>query len=356
MDHTTALASLLSQHGFHRHKLVRNQVGHFQLVGSLHDAPVDILLDTGAASTVVDLSYCRAKHIPTRDTGKLGGGAGGITLAIHALDGVILSLDGHPLRIRQRQPFSPSTTDPTHRLLINNTDPNQPGYIVTIGNRLDDAGISWRWYSGGWNVALQNNTHAAQDPNIIFQFHHQPFAYYTKYAPFLEAPNQNYTTSPPLNPNTTGPNAHLQDETQFLDDLRHNRLPAVSFIKFAGIDNEHPGYTNVVRGQQHVADIVAAVQNSNIWDKCAIIVTYDENGGRWDHVVPPVRADGWGTGVRVPAIIISPLVRTGYVDHTQYETVSILKLLEFRFNLAPLAARDADSAVNDLVDAFTEHE
>jgi hypothetical protein len=98
VDHTPALADLLSQHGFHRHPLVRNQVGHLQLVGLLHNAPVDILLDTGAASTVVDLSYCRAKGIPTRDTGKLGGGAGGITLAIHALDGVILSLDGHPLR------------------------------------------------------------------------------------------------------------------------------------------------------------------------------------------------------------------------------------------------------------------
>ena len=253
-----------------------------------------------------------------------------------------------------KAPFSPSTTDPSRRLLINNTDPSQPGYVVTIGNRLDDARISWKWYSGGWNVALQNNTQAANDSNIIFQFHHQPFAYYTKYAPFLQAPTANYTTSPPLNPNTTGPNAHLQDETRFWDDLQHNRLPSVSFIKFAGIDNEHPGYTNVVRGQQHVADVVRAVQNSNIWNTCAIIVTYDENGGRWDHVSPPVRNDGWGTGVRVPAIIISPLARMGYVDHTEFETVSILKFLEFRFNLAPLSARDGDPAVNDLVEAFTE--
>jgi hypothetical protein len=98
MDHTTALAELLSQHGFRRHTLVRNQVGHLQLVGSLQDAPVDILLDTGAASTVVDLSYCRANGISTRDTGRLGGGAGGITLAIHALDAGTLSLDGYPLR------------------------------------------------------------------------------------------------------------------------------------------------------------------------------------------------------------------------------------------------------------------
>ena len=97
VNQTAALAEFLVRHGFHRHKLVRNQIGHLQLVGVLHNAPVDILLDTGAASTVVDLSYCRAKGIPTRDTGKLGGGAGGITLAIHALDGATLSLDGRPL-------------------------------------------------------------------------------------------------------------------------------------------------------------------------------------------------------------------------------------------------------------------
>jgi hypothetical protein len=98
MDRTTALAEFLLQQGFHRHTLVRNQIGHLQLVGLLQNAPVDILLDTGAASTVVDLSYCRAKGIPTRDTRRLGGGAGGITLAIYALEAATLSLDGHPLR------------------------------------------------------------------------------------------------------------------------------------------------------------------------------------------------------------------------------------------------------------------
>lgn len=253
-----------------------------------------------------------------------------------------------------KAPFSPSTTDPARRLLINNTDPSQPGYTVTIGNRLDDAGITWKWYAGGWNAALNNNTQAANDPNIIFQFHHQPFAYYTKYAPFLHEETANYTSHPPLNPDTTGPNAHLQDETQFLADLQHNRVPSVVFIKPAGVNNEHPGYTDVVRGQQHVADLINAVRNSNIWNTSAIIVTYDENGGRWDHVPPPVRADHWGTGVRVPAILISPLTSGGYINHTQYETVSILKFLESRFNLAPLAMRDADPTVNDLADAFTE--
>jgi acid phosphatase len=126
----------------------------------------------------------------------------------------------------------------------------------------------------------------------------------------------------------------------------------VSFIKLAGIDNEHPGYAAEVTGQQHVADLVKAVKKSSAWKDCAIIITYDENGGRWDHAPPPVRADGWGTGVRVPAIIISPFARKGFIDHTEYETVSILKLIEKRFHLSPLGTRDADPAISDLTGAF----
>jgi phospholipase C len=249
-----------------------------------------------------------------------------------------------------RAPFSPGTTA-DKRLLINNTDPSQPGYTPTIGNRLDDAGIGWRWYAGGWNDALANNVTANGQ---LFQFHHQPFAYYSKYAPFLTAPTDNYSESnpPQLNPATTGPNAHLQDEANFFADVAAGTLSPVSFVKPLGPNNEHPGYADVLTGQQHVAELVAAVQRSWIWKHCVIIVTYDENGGRWDHVPPPVRADGWGVGVRVPAIVISPFGQQGGIDSTEYETVSILRLIERRFHLAPLSSRDADPNVNDLTHAL----
>jgi acid phosphatase len=183
--------------------------------------------------------------------------------------------------------------------------------------------------------------------------HHQPFAYYTKYAPFLTAPTTDYSTTsnpPQFNPATTGPNAHLQDEQTFLADVASGAL--VSFIKPIGSNNEHPGYANEVDGQTHVAGLVAAVQNSKIWKDCVIIITYDENGGRWDYVVPPVRADGRGVGVRVPGIVISPFARKGVIDSTEYETGSILKLIERRFNLAPLSLRDADPTINDLTHAL----
>jgi phospholipase C len=231
---------------------------------------------------------------------------------------------------------TPHPTVPANKLLnpINNVDPAQPDYTPTIGNRLDDHGVSWRWYSGGWNNALAGNA----DP--LFQYHHQPLGYYAKYAPF----NPDGT----LNPATTGSGAHLQDEQNFFQDLTQGSLPAVSFIKPLGPDNEHPGYASLLRGQQHVADIVSAVQNSRFGKDTVIVITYDENGGRWDHVTPPVLPDGWGLGTRVPTIVVSPFTRGGFVDGTQYETASILKMIEHRFGLAPLSARDANPAVNDL--------
>ena len=67
----------------------------------------------------------------------------------------------------------------------------------------------------------------------------------------------------------------------------------------------------------------------------AIIVTYDENGGFWDHAAPPP-GDRWGPGSRVPTIIVSPFAKKGYVDHTVYDTTSIIKFITLRFGLEPL--------------------
>ena len=80
-----------------------------------------------------------------------------------------------------------------------------------------------------------------------------------------------------------------------------------------------------------------------------IIVTYDENGGQWDHVAPPKR-DIWGPGSRVPALVISPFAKKGFIDHTQYDTTAILKLIETRFGLAPLGT--ADAAAHDMTETL----
>ena len=77
-----------------------------------------------------------------------------------------------------------------------------------------------------------------------------------------------------------------------------------------------------------------------MFSSMAIIVTYDENGGFWDHVPPP-RVDRWGPGARIPAIVISPFAKRGFVDHTFYDTTSIMRLIEARHGLKPVAERDA---------------
>jgi phospholipase C len=199
--------------------------------------------------------------------------------------------------------------------------PNQS--LPTIGDRLNDRNISWAWYSGGWNNALAGNA----DP--LFQFHHQPFAYFSNYADGTQLKKD-----------------HLKDEQDFLAAAQAGSLPAVSFVKPVGSNNEHPGYADLLTGQNHVASLVQAIQQSPNWKDTMVVITYDENGGRWDHVAPP-KIDKWGPGTRVPAIVISPLAKRSFVDHTQYDTTSILATIEQRWNLAPLESRDRHAAPLD---------
>ncbi len=202
--------------------------------------------------------------------------------------------------------------------------PNQT--MPTIGDRLSAKGVTWAWYSGGWNNALAGN------PDATFQFHHQPFAYFTNFADGTQAKKD-----------------HLLDETAFITSTQDGTLPYVSFVKPLGINNEHPGYSDVTNGESHAVELINDVLNGPDGKNAVIIVTYDENGGFWDHVAPPV-IDKWGPGTRVPAIIISNYAKKGFVDHTQYETVSILSFIEQRWGLQPLTSRD--KSATPLTNAF----
>jgi phospholipase C len=84
-----------------------------------------------------------------------------------------------------------------------------------------------------------------------------------------------------------------------------------------------------------MADVIAHLQKSPQWPHMLIVLTYDENGGFWDHVAPP-KADRWGPGSRIPAIIVSPYARKGTVDHTQSDTTSILRFITRRYDLPVL--------------------
>ncbi|MGH3868744.1 MAG: alkaline phosphatase family protein [Pseudonocardiaceae bacterium] len=266
------------------------------------------------------------------------------------------------------------------------TQPYAPGTMVgerlpllhspNIGDSLSARAVSWAWYSGGWDNAAGNNGHDATHPlgagwtagptgtaagtctepvatnavfpycpDPLFQFHHQPLSYFTHFAD-----------------GTPGRAQHLLDEQQFLRDVaRPGGLPAVSFVKPIGAENEHPSYANETSGSSHLVETIKAIINGPDAQHTVIIITYDEFGGQWDHVSPPGTPgnpgphDAFGPGTRIPTLIISPDLRSG-VDHTQHDTTSILATIEHRFGLPPLTGPDGkparDARVADLFTAL----
>jgi len=196
--------------------------------------------------------------------------------------------------------------------IVNNLDPIFAGAVPLqtmphIGNRLDGAGVSWAWYDGDNSI------------------NRQPFRRF-----------KDLTTGTP------GAKEHIKPDSDFLADLNGTAFPQVAFVKPALC--EHPKETSgLFAADRHIADLVGAIVDSTYWKSSVVIVTYDEGHSFWDHVAPP-KVDRWGPGRRIPALVISPFAKRSFVDHTQYDTTSILKLIETRFGLEPLGTRDARAA------------
>jgi acid phosphatase len=225
--------------------------------------------------------------------------------------------------------------------------------FATIGDRLDGAGVTWAWYAGGWNAALEAGgvssvgTDAGSDipdtgaiPAAIgayaFEYHHQPFVYFENWGG--TANNGGVGTQPPNGKWAT--NHNLQDENDFIAAAAAGTLPSVSFVK--PLYDEHSNYTTETDSQNHTVELLDDLIASPNWNDTVVIITYDENGGFADHVAPPT-TDKWGPGSRVPGIVISPFAKGG-VDSTTYDTTAILKLIEDRWSLQALSTRDAAQA------------
>jgi phospholipase C len=209
--------------------------------------------------------------------------------------------------------------------VVNNLDPpyppqrvksvmKQPLTDTTIGDRLDAANVSWRWYAAGWGAGAD-----AVAKGLVP--HHNPFQYMKR---IMESPDGR---------------AKIQDASEFTLALSHGTLPAVAFVKPHSAENAHANWSTVGAGDRFIGNMVTAVMASPYWPKVAIVITYDEGGGWFDHVRPP-SVDRFGLGTRVPTLIVSPYARRGVVAHGQYDHASILKFIEWRWNLAPLTERD----------------
>jgi acid phosphatase len=188
-----------------------------------------------------------------------------------------------------------------------------------IGDKLSKKNVDWAWYAGAWQVTLDEYKDSTGIPKIPnFQYHHQPFNYFKQQGPDNPAERKKRLRDGGLGDESSS--------NKFLADAEAGKLPAVTFYKPQGNLNMHAGYADVAAGDRHIDRTIKVLRNSPQWKNMVIVVTVDENGGWWDHVAPP-KGDRWGPGTRVPAIVISPFARKGTVDHTVYDTASILRLI-----------------------------
>ena len=202
--------------------------------------------------------------------------------------------------------------------------PDLPSVLVPqthehIGDKLSKKNIDWAWYAGAWQATLDQFKDSGTLPKIPnFQYHHQPFNYFVQQGP------QN-----PLERSKRLRDGGLGDESatnRFVADAEAGKLPAVTFYKPQGNLNMHAGYADVAAGDRHLDRVIKVLRNSPQWQNMVVVLTVDENGGWWDHVAPP-KGDRWGPGTRIPALVVSPFARKGTVDHTVYDTASILRLI-----------------------------
>lgn len=146
----------------------------------------------------------------------------------------------------------------------------------------------------------------------------------------------------------------------FLQDCRTGRLPHVSFVDpkflippFGSSTDYHPS-SDIRLGDQFLHTVYEAVTTGPNWERTALVINFDEWGGFYDHVPPAVAPDSRERlaqrGFRVPCLVISPYARRGYVAHDTYDHASVLKMIEWGFDLDPLATRDA--AANNLGDVL----
>lgn len=182
----------------------------------------------------------------------------------------------------------------------------------TLADLLQSAGISWRYYAPAGSI-------------------------WNAYDAINHIRNSSLWTT------------NVAPSTQFISDAASGQLPAVSWLVADFDESEHPVASTCNGENWSVEQINAVMGNQNLWNSTVIFLAWDDFGGFYDHVAPPI-SDQYGLGLRVPLVIISPYAKPTYISHTTYEFASILKFVEERFGLAALTARDANA--NDMLDSF----
>jgi acid phosphatase len=238
-----------------------------------------------------------------------------------------------------------------HYYMLNNTNPGfrpngalapagngtvPPSNLRTIGDALNEKNVSWAYYGGAFNAAVNlanGSTNPADGIGVAYCQICNPFQYVTS---IMGDPAQRA--------------AHIKDVTDLFAAISGGTLPAVSFVKPDGLLDGHPASSKLDLFEAMVKNILDRLHaNPQLEAETAVFIAFDEGGGYWDSgYVQPL--DFFGDGPRIPFIVVSPFSRGGRVVHTYYDHVSIIKFIERNWRLNPLTARSRDNLPNPISD------
>jgi phospholipase C len=201
--------------------------------------------------------------------------------------------------------------------------------VVTIFDRLQEAGIEWKFYVQNYEPGLTYRTVTDYPSDRAAQ---------VVWVPLLNI--DRFLDDPELN-------GRIVDLDEYWLDLERGTLPAVAYIVPSGPSEHPPG--SLMAGQRFVRSLIQGLMRSDAWETSAFLVTYDDWGGWYDHVAPPV-VDADGYGFRVPAFLVGGYARRGHIESTTLDYTSILRFIQDNWGLEPMAERDR--AANSIVGAF----
>jgi phospholipase C len=269
----------------------------------------------------------------------------------------------------------------------NQTTTSPEGVLTgpNIGDLLNDSYVTWGWFQGGFAPTSTDSGGAVcgsehelvsngQDVSEELDYvpHHEPFQFYASTANPAHLPPSSLREI-----GYTDQANHQYDLSYFFDALDgtgHARLPAVSFIKPPKYENAHPGNSDPLLEQQFLVNTINQIEQSRYWRSTAIIITYDDSDGWYDHVIPPVingsddttvgdtavcssvpitigtQEDRCGFGDRLPLLVISPYTQENYVSNNLTDTASIIRFIEDNW-LGGERIPDSYDAVSGSLDA-----
>jgi phospholipase C len=257
-----------------------------------------------------------------------------------------------------------------------------------VGDLLNEKGITWGWFQGGFAptgetagkaVCGTKHKNIGGAEVVDYSPHHNPFEYWASTAnPKHLAPESEAMIghSEPTQPE--GGANHEYDTTAFDEAVKHENLPAVSFVKAPEYQDGHPGYSDPLDEQTFIAEKINELEKSGQWESTAVVIAYDDSDGWYDHVMPPIvnpsesvsdaltgpgqcgefakSKNGinshCGYGPRLPLLVISPYAKQNYVDNTVTDQSSITKFVEDNWGLGTISSTSMDNVAGSLTGMF----